>query len=491
MTSGTGLAAIASGAWAEPLTLALMLACFGLLAIWWRWPIGVALLVSAWAGAAANGNLLPHRHLVEGAFSYLDPVLVIATAMIFMRALADGGALATIAGFVERRLGRRPAVLLPILMGIVMFPGMITGSSTASVLATGTLVGSMLVALGLPRERAAAIIAMGGVLGMIAPPINIPAMLIGSGIDLPYAGFAKPLAIASFPLAVGVVYWLGWPVLGKRRAPPIALASTSREFPLQPADDGDVTSRDVTSRDVTSRDVTSRDVTSRDVTSRGLRLQPEPGVLVAPARRIPVWRALVAPAAAALLMTAPRTWPLVVPDYGLPLAFLAAAAVAVAASPRFRVVDSMVGAIEDVLPVAGILVGVGAFIQVMTLTGGRGWLVAAMFGAPPWAVFGAAAAGIPAFGAVSAFGSASVLGVPFLLALLGRNEIVTASALSMLAALGDLMLPAAIAATLSAQAVGLSGRRAVLRLCIVPALGTVAVAVVMLAYAPELGRWLR
>jgi TRAP-type C4-dicarboxylate transport system permease large subunit len=433
VTAANGLAALVGTGWAEPFTLALMLAGFGALAVWRRWPIGVALLLSAWVGAAVNGDWLPARHLAEGAFSYLDPILVIVTAMIFMRALADGGALVTIVGFVQRRLGHRPAVLLPMLMGIVMFPGMITGSSTASVLATGTMVGSMLVSLGLSRERAGAIIAMGGVLGMVAPPINLPAMLIGAGIDLPYAGFAAPLAVAAFPLAIVVVYWLGWPALRAR---------------------------------------------TRD----------QGQALAAP---MTVWWALVAPLAAAALMAAPRVWPAVVPDYGLPLTFLVSAGLVVVVSPRFRVIASLLRATEEVLPVAGILTGVGAFIQVMTVTGGRGWLVAAMLGAPSWAVFGAAAVSIPLFGAVSAFGSASVLGVPFLLALLGRNEIVTTSALSMLAALGDLMLPAALAATLAAQAVGMADRRRVLRLCVVPALGVVAVAILMLAWSPQLGRWLR
>ncbi len=437
--TGAGLPTLVPDGWAEPATLAIMLACFAALAVWRRWPIGVALLMAAWLGAAANGDLLPHRHLIEGAFSYLDPILVIVTAMIFMRALADGGALAAIVGFVQQRLGRRPALLLPMLMGIVMFPGMITGSSTASVLATGTLVGPMLVALGLHAERAAAIIAMGGVLGMIAPPINIPAMIIGSGIDLPYAGFAAPLALASFPAAVVVVYGLGWPLL-RRRATGVVPADPAAGLPQAPP--------------------------------------------------MPLWRALVAPMAAVVLMTAPRAWPEAVPDYGLPLAFLAAAAVAIAASRRFGVTRSLLKATEDVLPVAGILTGVGAFIQVMTVTGGRGWLVALMLAAPSWALVGAAAVSIPAFGAVSAFGSASVLGVPFLLSMLGRGEVVTTAALSALAALGDLMLPAAIAVTLAAQALGVPDRRRVLRLCVLPAAAIALVAVSMLVWSAQIGRWL-
>jgi GntP family gluconate:H+ symporter len=190
--------------WAEPLTLLAMVAAFGLLAGRARWPVGVALAVAAWLGAALNGHWLPLRHLVEGAFSYLDPILVIATATIFMRVLAEGGALGAIGGAVERRLGGRPVVLLPVLMAIVMFPGMITGSSTASVLTTGAMAAAILIRLGASPERAAAFVAMGSILGMIAPPVNIPAMLIGGGIDLPYVGFTRPLLLVSVPLALVV-----------------------------------------------------------------------------------------------------------------------------------------------------------------------------------------------------------------------------------------------------------------------------------------------
>ncbi len=198
-----------AGDYAEPLSLALMLAVFALLLARARWPIGAALAAAAWAGAAASGDWWPLRHLVEGASSYLDALLVIATAMLFMRALADAGALDAMAAAVERRFGRTPSVLLPVVMLIVMFPGMMTGSSTASVLTTGSMAAAVLGGIGLPRERAAAFVAMGGVLGMIAPPINIPAMIIGAGIDLPYVGFAAPLALGAFPLALLLAYAIG------------------------------------------------------------------------------------------------------------------------------------------------------------------------------------------------------------------------------------------------------------------------------------------
>ncbi|MCU0257322.1 MAG: hypothetical protein MUF60_11345 [Vicinamibacterales bacterium] len=191
-----------------------------------------------------------------------------------------------------------------------------------------------------------------------------------------------------------------------------------------------------------------------------------------------------------MLMVAPAAWPGRVRDPGLPLVFVIGLLVVWAVRPRLAIGASLTRAVEESLPVLGILVGVGAFIQVMTLTGARGWLVDLMLSAPAWGVFVAAAVSMPLFGAVSAFGSASVLGVPFLLASIGRDEVVTTAALSMLAGVGDLMLPASLAATLATQVAGLGDRRPVLRLCLVPALLVIVAGALMLVYAPAIGRWM-
>ena len=70
-----------------------------------------------------------------------------------------------------------------------MFPGMITGQSTATVLTTGAIAAPVLGACGIPRPKVAAIIAMSAIYGMIAPPISLPTMIMGSGVDMPFAGF--------------------------------------------------------------------------------------------------------------------------------------------------------------------------------------------------------------------------------------------------------------------------------------------------------------
>ncbi|MCK7481856.1 MAG: TRAP transporter large permease subunit [Candidatus Moduliflexus flocculans] len=92
---------------------------------------------------------------------------------------------------------------------MVMFPGMITGSSTASVLTSGPLVAPVLTKLGLSQLKTGAFIAMAAVLGMIAPPVNILVMIMGGGVDMPYVGVTLPLLVIVVPLAIVIPLWIG------------------------------------------------------------------------------------------------------------------------------------------------------------------------------------------------------------------------------------------------------------------------------------------
>ena len=134
--------------------------------------------------------------------------------------------------------------------------------------------------------------------------------------------------------------------------------------------------------------------------------------------------------------------------------------------------------------------GVGMFIQIMTLVGVQGFIVVSVLALPAWLMYLGMATSIPLFGAVSAFGAASVLGVPFLLALLGQNEIMVGSALSLLAGLGDLMPPTALAGIFAAQVVGEENYFRVLKFCIVPAVVTAGWAVVVILNANTIMGWL-
>jgi len=391
-------------------------------------PVSLSMMLASLAALLASGNGLGIRHLVEGTFGYVDTILVIATAMIFMRAVQESGALDALTIVIIKRFRRVPALLLPLLMLVAMFPGMITGSSSASVLTAGAVVAPVLIILGLPKASAGAFIALAGILGMIAPPVNIPAMIIGGGIDMPFVGFELPLLLLTMPLAIVFSWWIGLKKIKRLEweeiAPRLDTASYERY---------------------------------------GFRLfLPIVGV--------------------AVLMVLGKALPSIF-SLGLPVVFLLGAAAARFVGKRFSVLKASKAAMGDALPVLAILAGVGMFIQVMTLTGVRGFVVVSSLSVPAALLYVAIAVTMPLFGAVSSFGSASVLGVPFLLALLGKDQIIAASALSLVAALGDFMPPTALSAIFAAQVVGVDRYSLVLKKLILPALVVVAWALLFIGFS--------
>lgn len=417
--------------WPEGLYTIVMVGSFVLGAFALKLPIAIALSGAAVVGALAGGEWFPLRHCVEGMFGYLDTILIIATAMIFMKSVQKTGLLESLAAWVIRRFRSRPLLLSVGLIFIIMAPGMITGSSTAAVLTTGALVAPVLIKLGVPVLKAAAAIAMGAIYGMIAPPVNIPAMIIGGGIDMPYVGFALPLLVCTVPLAIFSALLLVYPSLKSGAGDEDELEDELRRMEETPLS--------------------------------ALLLLPV--VLLA------------------VLMTGEQLLPSVWPALGMPLNFLLASLSGLVAGRRFNFLDASTEALNEAIPVLGILMGVGMFIQIMTLIGVQGFLVVSVLALPAWLIYLGVATSIPLFGAVSAFGSASVLGVPFLLALLGKNEIMVGSALSLLAGLGDLMPPTALAGIFAAQVVGEENYFKVLRYCVIPALVTALWAVFVILNA--------
>jgi hypothetical protein len=147
-------------------------------------------------------------------------------------------------------------------------------------------------------------------------------------------------------------------------------------------------------------------------------------------------------------------------------------------------------ALAESLPLLAILVGVGMFLQIMTLTGARGWTVMSILSLPSAFLYLGIALSMPAFGGVSTFGSASILGIPFILALINKNALLTSSGLSAVAGLGDLVPPAAISARFAAQVVGEDSFFGVLRYCLLPALLQLAAGIGLLLLAPYLDRFI-
>lgn len=404
-----------------------VISCFAL-----KLPVSIAMVLSAVAGNLVAGNGLPIRHLVEGSFAYIDTILVISTAMIFMKIIQEIGALNSLTSLILRKFHKTPVVLLILLMFISMFPGMITGSSTASVLTAGSIVAPIFMILGIPALDTAAIIAIGGLCGMIAPPVNVPAMIIGGGIDMPFVGFTIPLLLLTIPVAVFSVLYLG-----KKYVKNI---------------DYDLIKEKVEVEDV------------------GIKLY------------LPI-------IAVVFLMVADKVFPRQF-GLGMPLIFIIGSIIGIICGKKINIIAVSQEAIKQCLPVLGILMGVGMFIQTMTLIGVRGFVVVRSLSLPETMLFLAMAVTIPLFGAVSSFGASSVLGVPFLMAFLAYNQIITASSISFIAALGDLMPPTALAGIFAAQVVGLKDYSPVLKKCLIPSLVIIVYSIIIIIFSKQIGQFI-
>ena len=409
-----------------------MIGCFAL-----KLPVGVSMLVAALCGALEGGlGTETIRMMVEGEFGYVDTILTIGCAMIFMKVIEESGALDALSSLIIEKFHRFPAVLLILIMLIIMFPGMITGSSTAAVLSAGSIMAPVLALMGIDAVTAGSIIAMGALLGMIAPPVNTAALIICAGIDVPYVGFEGPLALITFPLAILFVLMLGY-----------KQARHMDYEKLKPA-------------------LEKQDAVRKQY---GARIYLPLLVLVA-------------------LMIVFKVLKLG-EDIGMPLMFLISAAVGLFTGKKINVLTAVPAAIRTAAPVMGILMGVGMFIEVMTATGVRGLVVISCLRLPSVQWLLACAISIPLFGAVSSYGACSVLGVPFAYiyaSLLGGNSVVVLAAISLIAAVGDMMPPTALAGNYAAQAVELK-YAPVLKKCVVPFLVSLALAMLYLLNSGAMG----
>jgi len=356
--------------------------------------------------------------------------------MIFMEILRRSGMLGSLSRLIIVKMYKRPFWLIFFITLFIMFPGMITGLSTAAVLTTGALAAPSMIHLGIPRLRVAAMIALTAIYGMIAPPINVPAMIIGGGVDMPYIGFELPLLFATIPLALSVNIFLGYKYV----------KNVNLEKILPNLDE--------------------------DASARfGILLYSPLFVVV-------------------VLLLVNRIFPDWLPNLGIPLIFVIGSFIGLFTGRRFKFWRIATDATHEALPVIGILIGIGMFIQIMTLTGVRGFLVIESLSLPSVWRYISIGIMIPLFGAVSAYGSASVLGVPFLLAFLGQNEIIVGAALSLICGLGDLMPPTALAGIFAAQVIGEKNYFLVLKLTLLPAFVTALWGIGMIIFANQLAGFL-
>jgi len=406
-----------------------MLVTFAVSIFLFKMPAGVSLMLAAVVGALIGGQGVPVRHLVEGGFGFLEAILIISTAMIFMRVMEDTGALAGISKGILKLFYRQPTLLIIVITFFIMFPGMLTGLSSTCILTTGALVAPILINIGMPRLAVGALIALAAVFGEVAPPISIPVMIIGGGVDMPYIGFGLPLLLVSFPPALITALYFRIRYLPKYNI------DKAKEY-----------------------------LDSSGSEKYGIKLY------------IPI-------AFVILYMIGEIRFHEYVPHLGVPLIFIIGALMGLITKKGVRFIDISRKALRSAMPVMAILVGVGMFLQILALTGVRGYLAVTALDMPEGIRYFAAGL-MPFMG--SAYGSASIIGVPLVYVFIGKSTLIVTAALVLMAALGDLMPPPALLCAYSSQIIGEKNHFKILKVCLIPIAISITIGILVLVFAQEI-----
>lgn len=394
-------------------------------------PLSVSTVLASVAGTLTAGEGIPLRHLFEGSFALIDMALLITCAMIFMNVVGRAGTFEAVGATIAKRFYRYPALLVVVLMLLLLFPGMITGSANVSVLSVGPIVMPILAVMGMPAAEIGAFLSVGAALSLAAPPVNIPAMLIANNVDMTYKGFAGPLLFITVSSALFAALYLS-----RKYRKPIALEVLQSGMDLE-AD-----------------------------RRRGVR------------HYLPILFVVT-------VIVAIRAFPQVVPDIGNPLILLMGAAVGCLVGEKINLLDAAKQAVHTSVSIMGKMMAIGMFMQVLSLTGIRGYIVANTSLLPVGLMLAMTCIIMPVFGGVSVYGSSMLLSGAVILSMLTGNQIVIGAALSVLAGLGELMPPAALSANYAAGIVG-EKYGPIIRHCAVPLAFIVAVCYLCMYFSGKL-----
>jgi hypothetical protein len=370
------------------------------------------------------------------------------------------------------------ARVLPVLAlaGLPLFAvGMFVGIAGVAVLSAGVFAVPALRRIGYDDATIAAFIAVMATAGMIAPPMNVPAQLIGDGVNMPWTNIARPLLALSLPLAAAALAWFAWCGRNKQtvRLHPPLQGEGKVGFPAAEgspgwgAGDASFAARPPPPPDPLTRADLPPSGGGGSVRA-GLRGFAPLALILAIWIAVRISDGLVDPSS-----------PLILVIGGL-------AALPLLPRKEFRavVIDAFSG---TPLQLAAVLTSVGVLGQIMTLTGVRGWLVTgAMSLQAPWSYPGILV-GMPLLGgALTAIAASDVLGVPAAFSFIGQDMILNVAALSAIASLAEFVPPTSIAAALACYVVGGGTVGEVLRRAWPPMAVLAALAVLMLVFAKEL-----
>ncbi len=340
----------------------------------------LSMLAAAFAGALAGGFWIPARHIAEGAITYLDINLIFITATLFMNILKASGGIAFVVRGILRTFHKNRPLLLVFLTLLLLIPGALTGAGSVTVLITGGMVAIVLNYMGISKIRTAAIIFIIAGLSAAAPPVSLWAMMTAAGVNMPYVGFFLPLLVPCVIAGLLTIFILGW------KGSEVNLEKAFQELPVPP-------------------------------------------------EKMNWLKVLLPFLVFGIFIFIGRQWPHSTPIIGLPLMFLFAATTSFILSPvKLNFFKISRDTVEQLLPLIGTLTCVGVLVQIMTLTGVRGFLAVTSITLPITVVLASLFFIMPVSEAVLMYGAAPVIGVPLVLLFntIGLDPIIALAGMSVI-----------------------------------------------------------
>ena len=286
---------------------------------------------------------------------------------------------------------------------------------------------------GIPNLKIAAIIAMVTSIGAAAPPVNLPAIIIASGINMPYEGFDLLLLVMTVPLGLFTIFFLGY-----RDFHSPSLEAIEKTLP-----------------------------------------RPERKNFIMP--YVPL---LVVVGIMVLI----RVFPGEFPDIVTPMVFVIGTFVTMFTGRKFRYVDACAEALRGgVFSTVALIFVVGSVVQVTTLSGAKGLLVlgAMVIGSiAPALMYLAMGVSLPLLGGVlTHLGASVILGIPFTLAMVSSNQIAIVAGCSMLCVLAQVIPPSALGGYFAQELTKEPSYGPILKKSLVPLIVCVVFTMVELVFA--------
>jgi GntP family gluconate:H+ symporter len=256
-------------------------------------------------------------------------------------------------------------------------------------------------------------------------------MIVACGINMPYEGFGAVLPAITIPLGILTIFILGW-------------------GPARRAD---------------------KNAISQSIAAEA----DEPG-------GIKVYLPLLVVTALLLL---PRMFPMQIPDGGTPLSFMAGTVCAFLTGRKVKIIEVLLKAVDSpIFDTAALLLSVGVFVQIATLTGLKGGIVTACMSLSKASLYLVFLIALPVIGgAISMLGAAALFGLPLVLALLGQNTIVVTAGCSVLCALSQIFPPTAIVGKVAGEIFGEEKYGPIFKECLLPVVLTALVSLLFIIFS--------